>query len=241
MQLPQDLTVGSAAYATFDGVTAKNFTIPFADFGGIDSTKLASISLQSFGSVGKAYNVSCISLTVVPVSAVVPTKSCTTCTGTVIYNLCGQKSTNYTNSLGGYTDDDGSMTSKVVSTTGALQLLPNANSYWYTNLGTGNCYSAGSNTGILITASGPVGSSFVIAVRYKTDAACTVTGAVLTVNSAAYAKFDGVNLKNLSIPFTDFPGLNPARLSSISLQSFSTVGSVYVHLVGPARRRGESR
>ncbi|KAJ3005015.1 hypothetical protein HKX48_000915, partial [Thoreauomyces humboldtii] len=217
--------VSSATYATFDGVNSQTLSIPFKAFTGLDATKLISLSLQDFSQVNVPYSFSCISLTVPP-AAVVP--ECTTCGGTVVATGCGLTAAPTANSLGGYTSDDGTMTAMTIGTGATISLTPNANSYWYSLFGTGACYSAGTATGLNIVASAPAGSNFVIALRYMTNAACTTTGPVLTVSSAAYATFDGVTAKNFTIPFTDFGGIDSTKLASISLQSFTTVGKAYL-------------
>ncbi|KAJ3158252.1 hypothetical protein HDU86_002961 [Geranomyces michiganensis] len=158
-----------------------------------------------------------------------PSTACLTCIGTSVAQWCQMTAIPATNSLGGYTSDDGTMKSQFIGTGGTLQLVPvDATSYWYTLLTTGACYSAGTtNNGLQILVNAPAGSSFEIALRYKTDAGCTTTGPVLAVNSATYATFDGTNAQNLTIPFADFKGLDPTRLVSLSLQKFSAGGLAY--------------
>ncbi|KAJ3171272.1 hypothetical protein HDU88_008310 [Geranomyces variabilis] len=211
------LTVDSNSYATFDGSTPKTLVIPFADFPGLDATKLQSLSFQKFSAAKQAYNVSCLSLSNV----------CIKCAGTVIASWCGATGVPNTNSLGGASSDDNSMSLQGVGASGTLMLTPlDATSYWYSIFGSAPCYSAGTATGVQITVSAPAGSTFQIVLRYRTDAACTVFGPALSVNSAAYATFDG-STKTLLIPFSDFKGVDPTRLQSIAFQAFSAPKQVY--------------
>ncbi|KAI8920384.1 hypothetical protein DFJ77DRAFT_527822 [Powellomyces hirtus] len=153
---------------------------------------------------------------------------CATCPGTSVAKWCGATSIPTTNTLGGVTSDDGTMQAQFIGNGGVLQLVPrDTQSYWYTLFGTTPCTSAGTHTALQITVTAPAGSSFDIALRYKTDTACTTTAPVTTVNSAAYAVFDGTTPTTLVIPFTDFNNLAPTRLSSLSLQSFSQPAATY--------------
>ncbi|KAJ3180546.1 hypothetical protein HDU87_002055 [Geranomyces variabilis] len=239
------LVLSSAAYATFDGVTPRNITIPFADFVGVDATKLVAVSLQTFSITNQTYSLSCISLAagikasvpMIPqtsVTSVSPSQTpvslaCATCGGTVVMKWCGATAVTTTNALGALINDDGTMQKQSVGPAGTLQLMPklDGTSYWYTLFGTGACTSAGTATGIQIIATGPAGSTFQIALRFKTNAACTIAGPTVTVTSSTYATFDGRTPQNISIPFSDFAGLDTTKLASLSLQAFSIGNQTY--------------
>ncbi|KAJ3015323.1 hypothetical protein HKX48_004662 [Thoreauomyces humboldtii] len=134
------------------------------------------------------------------------------------------------NALGGLTDSDGTLAGQSLGANGRLNLLPaSSQSYWYTLFGTGACYAAPSNVNaVQFIGQAPAGSSFVLKLRWRPDAACTQTAVAAGVSSDYYVTFPGPvgssnypPLTTLTIPFAAFPGLNPATLTSLSLESFS--------------------
>ncbi|KAJ3178462.1 hypothetical protein HDU87_003536 [Geranomyces variabilis] len=235
-------SVSYAGTVTFTGMdTPVLATVPITGVTGLNPAYIQSVYVDSWSQVSatatyEIYYASLLAgattntpLTLATSAVSTPVaSSCLTCMGTIVGNWCGMTAIPATNILGGYTNDDGTMKSQFLGSGGTLQLVPvDTTSYWYTLLTTSACYSAGTNNGLQIIVNAPAGSSFDIALRYKTDTGCTTTGPVLTVNSATYATFDGINAKNLTIPFTDFKGLDPTRLASLSLQKFTAARQAY--------------
>ncbi|KAJ3174847.1 hypothetical protein HDU87_006639 [Geranomyces variabilis] len=230
-----------AAKLSFTGLaTPIVATLPLTGVAGFNAAYLQSVYVDGWSTTNSDHEIYYVSLVTgvtsnTPLAAstgpdiVQRSTSCSTCTGTVLWNWCTEKTaTNTTNALGGYTSDDSTMAAMFKGPTGAQQFIPAADgsSYWYTLFST-TCRSAGTANGLQIIVNAPAGSSFDIALRYRTDAACTTTGPELTVNSATYATFDGLSTQNITIPFADFKGLDPTKLVSLSFQKFSIPGQAY--------------
>ncbi|KAJ3134928.1 hypothetical protein HDU90_004253 [Geranomyces variabilis] len=230
-----------AAKLTFTGLaTPVVATLPLTGVAGLNAAYLQSIYIDGWSTINSDHEIYYVSLVTgvtsnTPLAAstgpdiVQTSKTCITCTGTLLWNWCTETTaTNTTNALGGYTNDDSTMAAMFKGPTGTQQFIPAADgsSYWYT-LFSSTCRSAGTATGLQIIVNAPAGASFDIVLRYRTDAACTTTGPALAVNSATYATFDGVTTQNITIPFADFKGLDPTKLVSLSLQRFSIPGQAY--------------
>ncbi|KAJ3146544.1 hypothetical protein HDU86_008476 [Geranomyces michiganensis] len=228
-----------AAQVKFTGLaTPIVATLPLTGVAGLSAAYLQAIYVDQW-STKINYEIYYVSLVTgvtsnTPLSAstglaiVQPSTACLACGGTIVWDWCTAKTpTNTVNSLGGNTNDDGTMAAMFMGSAGTLQLVPaDGASYWYTFFSS-TCRSAGTATGVRIIVNAPAGSSFDIALRYRTNAQCTTTGPTLTVNSATYVTFDGINAQDITIPFADFKGLDPTKLVSLSLQRFSAAGKSY--------------
>ena len=219
------LTVNSATYATFDGLKAQELLIPFADFKGIDSTRLSSLSFQKFSAAGQGVSFHCVSLAKVARAAAPP--ACLACPAPAVLDYCTSPATN-ANALGGVSGDDKTMAVSPALAAYALALVPTAGSYWYTNIA---CVDYTYYKYLYLTVRVPAGAAFNVELQSAAaaGAGCPAGGATsrATVPAATYGvpgTPDGV-AQNITIPLTAFRAVNAAidftRVTALSLTGFS--------------------
>jgi hypothetical protein len=123
------------------------------------------------------------------------------------------------NNIFGQTDTNNSMTFAKLSELGRMQLLPSsAESYFYTDTAVDEVnLNATGYTAVSLNARGPSGGTFDVVV---TSGAKTTS----TVNTRSYAILSQDNFENITIPLTDFSGLNSDSLSRITLRNFTPNG-----------------
>jgi hypothetical protein len=208
------------AFTTPDG-SEKVVTIPFSAFAGLlpYTNALHHISFETFTpSAGATFFVDDM--------AFVKTGSVPTPVLIDDFSSPAQYGTMHRNDLGGYTDDDGTMTSDVVNASGQLVLSARTGAYWYSVFAASGCFSASSFTALQFDATAPAGTNFQITL-VANNGQCTATAVSSSVAATSFATFDGTQ-KTLRIPFSSFPGLsaNLATLHHLVLESFSPANVV---------------
>ena len=198
----------------------KQVNIPFSRFpSGFNQAYLQSFIMSNFSSPGSTYHIHSVSFV-----GASDSRGCALCSGKSVNTCTFATDVPRTNSLSGLQTDEGSLASYSVSSDGSLDLVSKQDAYWYTQFGANACYNANTNnaTGIQLSAAAPVGASFNVNLRWKTDDQCTAVSSPATVPITNYVTFTGAgNYQLASIPFSDFPGVNISRLDSVALSGFN--------------------
>ncbi|KAH6648738.1 hypothetical protein BKA67DRAFT_522798 [Truncatella angustata] len=198
--------------------------IPFSRFPTpFNSQYLQSFIMTNFNTPGSAYRIH--SLVFIGADSV---PGCALCSDTIVDTCTFISTVPRTNLLSGEVTDEGSLTSYSVASDGGLSLGTNSDSYWYSIFGNAGCYNATNATGIQLSVAAPANTTFLVALRWMTNAACTTVSSASTVPITTYVSFTG-NATNsqyqlAQIPFTAFSGVDIARLNSIAVSGFTPSG-----------------
>lgn len=194
-------------------------TIPFSQFSsGFNQNYLQSFTMTGFSVAGATYHIHSVSFVGNSNS-----KGCALCEGTLL-DTCTFNSVPRTNSLNGLVTDESTLASYTVGSDGSLNLGSKAGSYWYSQFGANACYDSTQNnaTGIQLSVAAAAGTSFDVALRWKTNTQCTIVSSPVTVPITKYVTFAGNSSYQIAkIPFSDFPGANASRLDSVALSGFN--------------------
>ncbi|KAK9422198.1 hypothetical protein SUNI508_04877 [Seiridium unicorne] len=201
-------------------------TIPFSRFPSpFNAQYLQSFIMTNFNTPGAVYRIH--SLVFIGANSV---PGCDLCSDTIVDTCTFISTLPRTNLLGGDVTDEGSLTSYSVASDFGLSLGTNSGSYWYSVFGANGCYNATNATGIQLSVAAPANTTFQVALRWMTDAACTTVSSASTVDITTYVTFTGNSTSSqyqlAQIPFTAFSGVNSGRLNSIAVSGFSPSGVV---------------
>lgn len=195
-------------------------TIPFTRFSSsLNRAYLQSFVMTAFSAPGSTFRIH--NLAFVGSS---DTRGCALCEGTSVNTCTFTTSVPRTNSLSGLQTDEGTLASYSVSSDGSLDLVSQANAYWYSQFGANACYNSNTvnATGLQLSVSAPAGASFNVNLRWKTDTQCTTVSPAASVAITNYVTFTGNSSYQVArIPFSDFPGVNTSRLDSVALAGFN--------------------
>ncbi|KAI1872656.1 hypothetical protein JX265_005536 [Neoarthrinium moseri] len=199
-------------------------TIPFSRFPSPFNTQyLQSFIMTNFNTPGAVYHIH--SLVFIGADTV---PGCALCSDTIVDTCTFVSTVPRTNLLSGEISDEGSLTSYSVASDYGLSLGTNSDAYWYSVFGTNGCYNATNATGIQLSVAAPANTTFLVALRWMTNAACTTVSSASTVPITTYVSFTGNATSSryqlAQIPFTAFSGINVGRLNSIAISGFSPSG-----------------
>ncbi|KAK6078358.1 polysaccharide deacetylase [Seiridium cupressi] len=201
-------------------------TIPFSRFPSpFNAQYLQSFIMTNFNTPGAVYRIH--SLVFIGANSV---PGCDLCSDTIVDTCTFISTLPRNNLLGGTVTDEGSLTSYSVASDFGLSLGTNSGSYWYSVFGANGCYNATKATGIQLSVAAPANTTFQVALRWMTDAACKTVSSASTVDITTYVTFIGNSTSSqyqlAQIPFTAFSGVNSGRLNSIAISGFSPSGVV---------------
>ncbi|KAI0473352.1 hypothetical protein GGR56DRAFT_695585 [Xylariaceae sp. FL0804] len=203
-------------YAAADG-TNHTVTIPLSDFQGVDMSHVRGIRI---GNIAPAH-------TPIYIDNLKIQKRCVTAPGEDgTSGLTIESFSNVDrwitgiNNIFGSTDYNHSMTFGKLSELGRMQLLPkDSESFFYTDVAIqGVNLNATAYTALELNGRGPSGGSFdvVVASGSGDDES--------TVNTASYASLSQSEFSDITIPLSDFSGLDSSSMSRITLRNFTPNG-----------------
>ncbi|KAJ4359682.1 uncharacterized protein N0V89_000238 [Didymosphaeria variabile] len=194
-------------------------SIPFSKFpSGFNQNYLQSFVMTGFSVAGATYQIHSLSFVGNSNS-----KGCALCEGTLV-DTCSFTSVPRQNSLSGLVTDESTLSSYTVDTDGSLNLGSKADAYWYSQFGANACYDSTQNnaTGLQLSVAAAAGTTFNVAMRWKTNTGCSTVSSPASVPITNYVTFAGNSSYQIAkIPFSDFPGINASRLDSIALSGFN--------------------
>ncbi|KAL5374805.1 hypothetical protein DPSP01_011641 [Paraphaeosphaeria sporulosa] len=194
--------------------------LPFAQFSStLNRAYLQAFTMSGFSVAGATYRIHSVSFV-----GNSNTKGCALCEGTEVDSCTFTSAVPRTNSLSGLVTDESSLASYTVDSDGSLSLGSKADAYWYSQFGANACYDSTQNnaTGLQISVAAAAGTTFDLALRWKTDSQCTTVSSPASVPITNYVTFAGnTTYKVAKIPFSAFPGINASRLDSVALSGFN--------------------
>lgn len=222
-------TVNTGTFVNLSSSNFVNVTIPLSAFTGLAPDSVSLITLRNFTPNGgsaatNTFTVRWISLLGGP-NKVALGKRCQSATGYVVLDFCNPLEFKaQTNALGAPFSDDNTMQYYNQTTNGYINLVArDSASYFYSLFNTTDCATVDStNTGIILTVSGPQGATADIGFRHGG------TGCNLNVRNDFIPISFNTAPTQLTVPFSRFPSpFNPHYLQSFIMTNFSTPGSVY--------------
>ncbi|KAF1831037.1 hypothetical protein BDW02DRAFT_557745 [Decorospora gaudefroyi] len=221
-------SVPITSFVTFADATSYQVAqIPFADFFGMNSSRLDSVALSAFNPSGVDIKVGCISL--INVATAPPLQTCS-CPDNAWLNYCipGVASRNANGLL---QSDDGTMEVAPAVTDGALVLQPSmSGSYWYSLQ---NCADISASQHLVLNVTANAGASFNVQLQsggFGCDGQTMLQR--LSVASTAYGSMNGSPVV-LRIPLSDYEAMNNGAFSlktidAVALEGFSAETSTYL-------------
>jgi hypothetical protein len=221
-------SVPITSYVTFDGDTSYQVAqIPFADFPGMNSSRLNSVALSAFSSSNVDVKIGCIGL--ISITATPSPQTCS-CPVTAWLNYCVSGTANR-NANGNVQSDDGTMATAPVITNGALVLQPTmSGSYWYSLQ---NCADVSSSLFLHLNVTAKVGASFNVQLQSGgSDCANSLPIQRASMPSTSYGAMNGSPVM-LSIPLSAYTAMNNSAFSlkvidAVVLEGFSAETSTYL-------------
>ncbi|KAI4906484.1 hypothetical protein J4E90_010558 [Alternaria incomplexa] len=221
-------SVPITSFVTFTSADAYQVAqIPFADFSGMNTSRLDSVALSAFNPSDVDVKVGCISL--INIAATPSLQTCN-CPDDAWLNYCTPGVANR-NNHGYVQSDDGTMEVAPVVTDGALVLQPSVSgSYWYSLQ---NCADVSASQYLVLNVTASAGASFNVQLQ-SGGFGCDGQTAIqrLSVATAAYGSMNGSPVV-LRIPLSDYTKMNNGafsleKIDAVALEGFSAETSRYL-------------
>ncbi|KNG47865.1 polysaccharide deacetylase [Stemphylium lycopersici] len=198
------VSVPMTSYVKFtDANSYQVARIPFADFPGINSSRLDSVAISAFNPSGVNIKIGCVSL--ISIEATPPSETCD-CPSDAWLNYCTRGNPSR-NAKGYAQSDDGTMEVEPVINNGALILQPSVSgSYWYSLQ---NCVDTSTSKYLYINVTAMAGASFNVQLQ-----------------SGGNGCGGSTPLQRASVPSTDYAKMNGSPvLLSIPLSAYTAIGN----------------
>jgi hypothetical protein len=222
-------TVNTATYATLSASKFMNITIPVTAFTGLTADSVSMITLKNFTPNGGTAATNTFTLRWISLlggsNSTALSSRCQSATGYVVLDFCNPlEFKSQANALGGPMSDDNTMLYYNQTASGYINLVANdTTSRFYSIFNSTGCAVLDStNTGVILTVSGPQGATADIGFTHGT------TGCRTSPRNDFISISFNTAPTQLTIPFSRFPsGFNAQYLQAFIMTNFNKPGAVY--------------